>query len=208
MKERKQAKCNKVANKWVKYYGAKCTDTCCISIAIWSLISVSCRCGRCAAAAAAPLSISFKSVEWMASLLVAFSFPRTQKHRLVCVFTHADLAVAFFLRHHLVFLSRNWCNRGSNNYMSIFSMFFLTCTISHVLAINRDYCMLPFLFQPGRYNIFICYNFFLQYEFFFFDWNTMTAMNSITNSSVFFLFLNIPFSISSNIFNKQQYNII
>lgn len=93
MKERKQAKCNKVANKWVKYYGAKCTDTCCISIAIWSLISVSCRCGRCAAA---PLSISFKSVEWMASLLVAFSFPRTQKHRLVCVFTHADLAVAFF----------------------------------------------------------------------------------------------------------------
>lgn len=89
----------------------------------------------------------------------------TEASTCLCFHTRGSRC-SIFLRHHLVFLSRNWCNRGSNNYMSIFSMFFLTCTISHVLTINRDYCMLPFLFQPGRYNIFICYNFFLQYEFF------------------------------------------
>lgn len=114
---------------------------------------------------------------------------------------------SIFLCHHLVFLSRNWCNRGSNNYMSIFSMFFLTCTISHVLAINRDYCMLPFLFQPGRYNIFICYNFFCNMNFFCFDWNTMTAMNSITNSSVFFCFWTFPFRFHQT-FSTNNNNII
>lgn len=97
-------------------------------------------------------------------------------------------------------------------FFNFFSLSSLTYTTSNTTQCVFDYCMLPFLFRPGRYSIkysILFLHFFLLYDFncvekkshISFFTKAMPTMISIMKSMcVFFWLFQHSSSISSNVY--------